>query len=338
MDIGKKFVSACKVDSSKSEAIVAIELLINLIKRSDVLTVQGLDDLINDAVKQMRETDKSNSSVKSACELFQRFITLAVLDTVGDFEGCKRVILERADVFLRKISRCRQQISANALLLFADNARLLINSYSRVVVEALVHFVKSSMNRRQLHCYVTECMPSSSGVHMVGELMKSGVSCTLVPDTAVAYLMPQIDAVVVGAEAVVESGGCLNALGSCTMCMIAHSLGKPVYVMVESFKFLRVYPLDQRHIADELKWRASKLKEIRSKTMLDEVKPTEDEDDVFEEMNDVWHKVEKQKVSVVDKDIPSVDYTNPLYITALVTDLGILTPSAVSDELIKLYL
>ena len=35
---------------------------------------------------------------------------------------------------------------------------------------------------------------------------------------------------------------------------------------------------------------------------------------------------------------PKVDYTPPAYISLLFTDLGILTPSAVSDELIKLYL
>ena len=35
---------------------------------------------------------------------------------------------------------------------------------------------------------------------------------------------------------------------------------------------------------------------------------------------------------------PLVDYTPPNYITLLFTDLGVLTPSGVSDELIKLYL
>ena len=35
---------------------------------------------------------------------------------------------------------------------------------------------------------------------------------------------------------------------------------------------------------------------------------------------------------------PLVDYTPPSLLTLLFTDLGILTPSAVSDELIKLYL
>ena len=34
---------------------------------------------------------------------------------------------------------------------------------------------------------------------------------------------------------------------------------------------------------------------------------------------------------------PSRDYTPPCYITMLFTDLGVLTPSAVSDELIKLF-
>jgi translation initiation factor 2B subunit (eIF-2B alpha/beta/delta family) len=40
----------------------------------------------------------------------------------------------------------------------------------------------------------------------------------------------------------------------------------------------------------------------------------------------------------LSKEHPQVDYTPPSYITLLFTDLGILTPSAVSDELIKLYL
>jgi translation initiation factor eIF-2B subunit alpha len=39
----------------------------------------------------------------------------------------------------------------------------------------------------------------------------------------------------------------------------------------------------------------------------------------------------------VNLDNPSRDYTPPTYISLLVTDLGVLTPAAVSDELIQLY-
>jgi len=39
----------------------------------------------------------------------------------------------------------------------------------------------------------------------------------------------------------------------------------------------------------------------------------------------------------VELHAPKCDYTPAKYITLLFTDLGVLTPAAVSDELIKLY-
>lgn len=43
-------------------------------------------------------------------------------------------------------------------------------------------------------------------------------------------------------------------------------------------------------------------------------------------------------VQNLSEEHPMIDYTPPSLITLLFTDLGVLTPSAVSDELIKLYL
>lgn len=43
-------------------------------------------------------------------------------------------------------------------------------------------------------------------------------------------------------------------------------------------------------------------------------------------------------VKNLSEEHPMIDYTPPSLITLLFTDLGVLTPSAVSDELIKLYL
>ncbi|KAK9688405.1 Initiation factor 2 subunit family [Popillia japonica] len=77
---------------------------------------------------------------------------------------------------------------------------------------------------------------------------------------------------------------------------------KPLYVLTESFKFTRLYPLSQGDLPDEYKY----TKNMRN----EDLKPQH----------------------------PLVDYTPPTYITLLFTDLGILTPSAVSDELINLYL
>lgn len=54
--------------------------------------------------------------------------------------------------------------------------------------------------------------------------------------------------VLVGAEGVVESGGIINKIGTYTMALSARAMNKPFYVVAESFKFVRQYPLNQRDV------------------------------------------------------------------------------------------
>lgn len=49
---------------------------------------------------------------------------------------------------------------------------------------------------------------------MARELEKSGIPCTVILDSAVGYIMEQVDMVMVGAEGVVESGGIINKVNS----------------------------------------------------------------------------------------------------------------------------
>ena len=44
----------------------------------------------------------------------------------------------------------------------------------------------------------------------MGELVTCGIPCTVILDSAVGYIMEQVDCVMVGAEGVVESGGIIN--------------------------------------------------------------------------------------------------------------------------------
>ena len=84
--------------------------------------------------------------------------------------------------------------------------------------------------------------------------------------------------------------------------------------MLLSYKFVRVYPLNQYDLpaaTPEIVSFTSRRKSFSS---------NEDSEASLEATN------------------PSVDYTPPQYVTLLLTDLGVLTPSGVSDELIKLYL
>lgn len=88
---------------------------------------------------------------------------------------------------------------------------------------------------------------------MMNEMESAGIDCTLILDAAIGYVMESVDFVMVGAEAVVESGGIVNRVGSFTMALCAREMKKPFYVLAESFKFTRLYPLNQRDLPDEYK-------------------------------------------------------------------------------------
>lgn len=68
-------------------------------------------------------------------------------------------------------------------------------------------------------------------------LTGAGIPCTVVLDSAVAYVMDKVDIVLVGSEAVVESGGLINAVGSNQMAIIAKAANKPFYAMAERYVF-----------------------------------------------------------------------------------------------------
>lgn len=104
MDVGTIFTDRCRERRDMSEGIIAIEVLICLMKSHKIKTVQGLDDMVNDAVKKLQQTDESNCSVKSACDIFQHFITMANLDDSVSYEQLKKMLLDRARIYLRKVS------------------------------------------------------------------------------------------------------------------------------------------------------------------------------------------------------------------------------------------
>lgn len=104
-------------------------------------------------------------------------------------------------------------------------------------------------------------------------------------------------------------------MGTYQVAMIAKTLRKPLYVAVESYKFARMYPLSQRDVEDMIGVGNDSAATAASSEYSDLV---------------------DGKITKLFPH-PSVDFTPAKYITLLFTDLGVLTPAAVSDELIRLY-
>ncbi|NWI75912.1 EI2BA factor, partial [Dryoscopus gambensis] len=272
-------------------------------------TIQGLRNSLRDAIDTLSRVD-SSVAVSSGGELFLRFISLTSLE-YSDYSKCKEIMIERGEIFLTKVSLSRNKIAKLCHPFIRDGARILTHAYSRVVLRVLEAAVES---KKRFSVYVTESQPDQAGqvfinlvftlVNRVKALRKLNIPVTVILDAAVGYIMEKVDLVLVGAEGVVESGGIINKIGTNQIAVCAKAQNKPFYVVAESFKFVRLFPLNQQDVPDRFKYKADTLETGQNLT----------------------------------EEHPWIDYTSPSLITLLFTDLGVLTPSAVSDELIKLYL
>ncbi|OWA51895.1 Translation initiation factor eIF-2B subunit alpha [Hypsibius exemplaris] len=296
------FLLTVKEHPEMSPAVAAIKTLLQVLNRDLAETMSELRKNLKDAIACLCETDSyiTGTSISSGCELFLRFITLAALDH-SDFEELKKILLQRGEVYLETVSCSRSKIAKIFRPFISDGAVILVHSKSRVVLQALVGAQEKG---KRFHVYVTEAGPDKSGVEMHKSLIAAGIPATVVLDAAVGYIMEKVQLVVMGAEGVVESGGIINKIGSFTIAIAAKEHNKPVFVLAESFKFVRLYPLNQKDVPNNFKYNQATL----------------------------------LRHADLSKEHPQSDYTPPGYITLLFSDLGVLTPSAVSDELIRLYL
>jgi translation initiation factor eIF-2B subunit alpha len=66
--------------------------------------------------------------------------------------------------------------------------------------------LKATAQHKRVKVYVTEAKPHALGLKTHEILTRENIPCTLVLDSAVAYVMERVDMVLVGSEAVMESG------------------------------------------------------------------------------------------------------------------------------------
>jgi translation initiation factor eIF-2B subunit alpha len=112
--------------------------------------------------------------------------------------------------------------------------------------------------------------------------------------------------------------------------VLARAAHKPFYVTVESYKFVREYPLTPGDLGP------AHLHPVTVPTPTPTPPPAATV--IAGAAAATNAAAEAAALPTRPASLAStVDYTPPAYITLLITDLGVLTPSAVSDELIKLY-
>ncbi|KAL9680889.1 hypothetical protein QQ045_012669 [Rhodiola kirilowii] len=284
-----------------AEAVAGIRALASVIRSIEASTMMELEVELKKASDCLKAWDRTSISLTAGCDLFMRYVTRTSALEYENFSSAKARLIERAEKFGEISNKARKIIAMLSQDFIFDGCTILVHGFSRVVLEVLK---LAAANKKLFRVFCTEGRPDRTGLRVSNEMAKLDVPVKLILDSAVAYTMDEVDMVLVGADGVVESGGIINVIGTYQIGLVAHSMNKPVYVAAESYKFARLYPLDQKDMVPALR-------------PIDFGVPIP---------------------SKVEVETSARDYTPPQYLSLLFTDIGVLTPSVVSDELIQLYL
>jgi translation initiation factor eIF-2B subunit alpha len=337
--------------SVNSTPVCAIKALLGVVQRSTATTMMHLQDELRQArtimieeytIQQQSRSNRGGGliALTSGCDLYMKYVTRTFLE-FPDFETSRVQILQRGQRFAGMSMLARDRIAHIANDFIQEGQTVLTHGWSRVVASILLKAAET----KHFDIIFLEGRPDAAGIRAAKSYAnhQSQIPTTVVLDAAVGHVMERVDVVLVGAEAVVENGGFVNKMGTYALAACAKAHGKPFYVAAESLKFSRLYPLNQRDLPDmgnsavsfvDTTTRATKKASTSSSSSVN------DDDDEDIGSGRAAGAGELQSIELPDSvtvDNPPCDFTPASFITLLFTDLGVLTPSAVSDELIRLY-
>jgi methylthioribose-1-phosphate isomerase len=131
---------------------------------------------------------------------------------------------------------CRR-IGEHGLSLLSDGANVLTHCNTGALATggigtALAPIYLAHEQGRRVHVYVDETRPLLQGSRLtMWELLRAGISCTLITDATAATLMRQakVDAVLVGADRICANGDFANKIGTYGLAVLARHHDVPFY-------------------------------------------------------------------------------------------------------------
>ena len=92
--------------------------------------------------------------------------------------------------------------------------------------------------RSNLNIIITESRPANEGKLMAKELLKCDIKVNMITDAMAGIFVPKADAVIIGADAMLNNGNVTNKAGSLSLALLCRHFRIPFYVLTAKSKFV----------------------------------------------------------------------------------------------------
>ncbi len=214
------------------------------------------------------------------------------------------LVIRYSNEFIEYSKTATEKIGLIGSRRIQDGDVVLTHCNSSAAVSVIVHAFKQG---KSIRVYATETRPKFQGHITAKALISEGVDVTLIPDSAVRYIMKKIDKVIVGADTVAANGAVVNKIGTSNIALAAKEARVRMFVAAETYKFSPATVIGE-------------LVEIEERSPLEIVSEE--------------YLRENPNVRVRN---PAFDVTPPEYIDAIITEEGLIPPQAAFLVLIEKF-
>ncbi|KAK5211089.1 translation initiation factor eIF-2B subunit alpha [Exophiala xenobiotica] len=327
-DIVSFYNELVREDSTITPPIAAIEALISLLAKTRLTTISETLNLLSTHSQKLLASQQNPIPLSAGTELFQRYLVSSFQQRPSsladsDFSTLRDHILTNSSLFVKRANEARLKIAHHALPFIKEESTIITYGYSRVVQTLLTHAADVGRYFNVIYILPSEG-PTERISGCISKLNKMSIPTTTISLQALTYALASLPATqpapqfIVGATSVLENGSIVTELGTHQIGLIAKAVSVPLHIAVESYKFVRNFPLGYGPL--DLARMGVRQDVLRFSTGAESQENGQ----------------QSRKGQVVDVG-EMVEITPPELIDALITENGILTPKAVSEELIKLW-
>lgn len=269
---------------------------------SDAASVDALRDELKVADAVLRKSRPTAVNLFWALDRIMRIVDDPAITTI---DALREAILKEAHGIAEADASTNRQLGLHALPLIPEKATIIhhCNTGGLATIDygtALGVIRTAHEHQKQIHVLVDETRPRLQGARLTAwELKEQGIPHQVIVDGASGHFMRRVgvDLCVVGADRVAANGDVANKIGTYNLAVVAHENGVPFYVAAPT-------------------------------STIDLNTPTGDDIDIEErDMEEVTHvgvtQITPDEVAVGN---PAFDVTPARYITAILTEKGVVYP------------
>jgi len=191
---------------------------------------------LNLAVKQsMKNAGELNLIIKESKKYFRNFS--AIQNYISNLESLKRNpkgLKYFVDSFASNENSVFQVLYQNARPYIKNLKTILTLSHSKTLLEIFILWKKDNPKVRII---IAESRPNYEGRIMAEELLDHGISVEIIADASIPKSVQNADAVITGADIILQNGNVINKIGSLTAALSCKYFKKPFYVLTSKEKY-----------------------------------------------------------------------------------------------------